>query len=159
MKLATALSEFSDMKKEVAQLRARAKANAIHQEGEQPVEDPNELATQVRALMVRLSARAAEINMTNAATTVSDGRTITQLLAKRDQLNAERGFISDLADCATPSQRSLYGRRARSELKDETLLDVPVLRAEADRLAREYRQLDDTIQAANWATEMGELKP
>ena len=47
-------------------------------------------------------------------------------------------------------------RSTRSELRYVTDLSVTELRGQADRVARELRELDTLIQQANWNTELVE---
>jgi hypothetical protein len=45
-------------------------------------------------------------------------------------------------------------RVTRTELRTTATVDVPAVRRELDDLARQTRQLDVRIQAANWATDL-----
>ncbi|WP_256838452.1 DIP1984 family protein [Ornithinimicrobium faecis] len=155
MKLAEALSRRSDAQKRLEQLRARATGSARYQEGTPPPEDPAELHTEALAVIDEIEQLVRRINRTNAATKLAPNLTITDALAQRDALSAKRALTATLADAASGQRRELgWGRQLRSELRDVTDLSVPQLRREADQQARAHRELDSTLQEANWATEL-----
>ena len=52
------------------------------------------------------------------------------------------------------SASSLTRRATRSEIKILSAVPVPEYRKKADALARELREVDGAIQAANWTTEL-----
>ncbi|MFJ6417353.1 hypothetical protein [Paeniglutamicibacter sp. NPDC091659] len=47
-----------------------------------------------------------------------------------------------------------FGRNTRSELRYISIVDVPVIRVEADSLAAQRREPDTRIQEANWTNEL-----
>ena len=47
----------------------------------------------------------------------------------------------------------MYGQ---AEVRYQRVVDVAALRRQADELAREARELDTRLQAANWSVEMVE---
>lgn len=158
MKLAEALALRSDAQKRLAQLEARATGAARYQEGEEPAEDATALLAQARAVAGEIEGLIVKINRTNAATEIDPGFTITDAIARRDVLALRRKVVVAVADAAagTGEDGANWGRQLRSELREIT--DVPVgdLRQEADDLAKQYREVDLRIQAANWATELVE---
>lgn len=157
MKLAEALVLRSDAQKRLEQLSARASAVARYQEGEPPAEDPAVLVEQARATVDEIEGLVRRINRTNAATELQAGQTITDAIARRDALKARRKLEADIADAATGRDRGLgFMRSTRSELRYVTDLSVTDLRGQADRVARELRELDTLIQQANWNTELVE---
>lgn len=147
MKLAEALQERSDLSQRIAQLRSRLSANATVQEGERTAEDPSDLLKELNQCIDQQEKLIARINLTNSRTVV-DGLTLTELLAKRDSLNlrieAYHGLISDASRLAQ--------RAVRTEIKILSAVDVPTLQKEADRLSKELRKVDNTIQETNWLT-------
>jgi hypothetical protein len=158
-----ALSERAEIDKMIAQRRSRIKASARYVEGEEPAEDAAELLTEVRALMHRREVLVRAINERNAATYMGhpdpeiDARmTITEALAYRDRLNAERNLLNEVADYASPGASDYgYGRmRRRSELPEKTDLGIKELRTEADQIARKHREIDGLIQQSNWTTNL-----
>lgn len=149
MKLAEALQERADLNRRLQQLQQRLANNAIVQEGEQPAEEPQELLTELDGCIKMLEQLITRINLTNCRAMV-DGESLTTLLARRDALKLKLSAYRDLAYNA-----SQLGRRAtRTEIKLFSAVNVKDLQKQVDALARELRLLDNSIQAANWATEL-----
>lgn len=152
MLLAEALSQRADITTRLAELKQRAVRNARHQEGEAPAEDPMELLAEFERLTGDLEARVLQINVTNMATEVEPGVTMTAALARRDALRARHRMLVELADGAVHPR----DRFTRTELRYESAVDVRALRQAADDVARRLRELDTRIQQVNWATELQE---
>ena len=149
MKLAEALQERADLDRRIQQLRQRLSSNAIVQEGERPPEDPQELLAELDRCIDDLERLIGRINLTNCHTMV-DGQSLTSLLARRDALKLKLSAYRDLAYDA-----SQLGRRAtRTEIKLFSTVDVKGLQKQVDAMAKELRLLDNSIQAANWNTEL-----
>ncbi len=149
MKLAEALQERADLNRRIQQLRERLQNNAIVQEGEKPAEDPKALVRELDGCVDSLETLIARINLTNCQTVV-EGRSLTQLIARRDALTLKLGAYRDLASAA-----SQIGRRAaRSEIKLLSTVDVQALQKQVDDMSRDLRLLDNQIQQANWTTEL-----
>ena len=72
------------------------------------------------------------------------------LLAKREALTLQISILQSFLEAA--SQTVMRG--SRMEVKIHSTVDVAKLRREADDLSRQLRQLDSTIQSANWLTEL-----
>ena len=149
MKLAEALSERSNIRSRISQLQDRLEMNARVQEGEKPAEDPEALLAELNGLCARLEELITRINLTNAQT-LSDGETLTALLARRDVLNlqieAMRGFLREAS--------ALTSRGMRSEIKILSTVNVQQYRAKTDALSKALRELDVRIQGLNWTTEL-----
>jgi hypothetical protein len=152
MLLAEALSQRADINTRLAELKQRALRNARHQEGEAPAEDPMELLAEFERLAGDLEVRVLQINVTNLATEVEPGVTMTAALARRDALRARHRMLVELADSAVQPR----DRFTRTELRYESAVDVRALRQAADDVARRLRELDTRIQQVNWATELQE---
>lgn len=149
MKLAEALQERADLNRRIQQLQQRLGNNAIVQENEKPIEDPKALLEELDRCIASLEDVITRINLTNCRTQV-DGESLTALLARRDALKLKLGAYRDLAYRA-----SLVGQRASGrEIKLLSAVSVPQVQKEVDALAQELRLLDNSIQAANWATEL-----
>jgi len=153
MKLAEALALRADASRRIEQLRVRIAGNARYQEGELPTEDANTLLTRAYEACDELESLIRRINRTNAATALGAG-TITDAIARRDVLRLRHGVISAAADAASGRDRGALGRQLRSELKFLAALPVAELRAQADQLARDIRDLDVDIQRTNWEAEL-----
>ena len=149
MKLAEALQERADLDRRVQQLQQRLENNAMVQEGESPAEDPAELLAELDGCIGALEQIVARINLTNCRTTV-EGKSLTQLLARRDALKLKLSAYRSLAQSAS----HLGHRGMRSEIKWLSTVNVRELQKRVDQLAKELRALDNAIQAANWATEL-----
>lgn len=149
MKLAEALQERADLNRNIEQLRARLVNNAIVQENEKPAEDPKALIKELDSSVERLEELMHRINRTNCAT-VSDGRTITELIARKDALRVKISVYKDLV-----ANASQTGRRARmTEIKILSTVDVKKLQKQIDDMSKELRITDNTIQSLNWSTEL-----
>ena len=84
MKLAEALSIRKDLQKRIQQLEQRIKSNVKVQEGDEPLEDPNELMKELHSCLIQLEELIGRINLTNLNTKNAEGLSITQLMAKKD---------------------------------------------------------------------------
>lgn len=149
MKLAEALQERADINRHIARLNARLAANAVTQEGEAPAEDPAELLKRLDCCLARLEALMSKINLVNSETTVN-GRTLTEMIARRDCLRARIASYQKLIDAASQGLQ----RMGRSEIRIVRAVDVRALQKDVDTFSAEQRRLDNEIQHANWTTEL-----
>ena len=149
MKLATALSERADIQRRLSQLQTRLNNNAKVQEGEEPAEDPKALLKELDALLERLEWLMARINLTNSAT-VSDGKTMTELLARRDCLAKRLGIMRAFLDNASAKT----DRYSQKEIKVLSTVKVSELQKKLDLNSKALRELDEQIQSLNWTTEL-----
>jgi len=158
VKLAEALALRADATRRVDQLRTRIVANARFQEGEEPAEDAQALLAEAGAVLDELEDLIRRINRTNAATRIGPEGTITDALARRDVLRTRHSVVTAAADAAVGRSQAGMGRQLRSELKMLAALPVAQLRAQADDLARQIRELDVRIQQSNWEFDLMELR-
>ena len=149
MKLAEALQERSDLNTRIAQLRTRISNNALVQEGEQTAEDPAELIRQLNACVKELEELIGKINLTNSTTKV-EKKTLTEWLASRDALTLKLSIYRDLVNEASTSAYRARG----TEIRIKPAVNVASLQKEVDQMSRNLRLIDNTIQAANWSTEL-----
>ncbi|MBR6407086.1 MAG: DIP1984 family protein [Clostridia bacterium] len=149
MKLAEALQERADLNSRLEQLRYRLQANATVQEGEKPAEDPQQLLAEMKECVERLEELMARINKTNGNTVV-DGKTLTELIAKKDALTLEISIMRDFLNAAS----DLAARASRTEIKILSTVDVRELRRQVDDMSRELRLTDNALQQANWTAEL-----
>lgn len=154
MKLAEALSLRANAVRRIEQLRTRVVGNARYQEGEAPAEDAAALLEEVDEVLGEYEALIRRINRTNAATTLGADGTLTDALARRDALRLRHNVLTTAADAAAGKNQPGYTRQLRSELKMLSALPVAELRAQADQVAREHRELDVRIQRSNWEVEL-----
>lgn len=154
MKLAEALSLRADAMRRIEQLRTRVVSNARFQEGEEPAENAAALLDEAREVLAEYETLIRRINRTNAAANIGADGTLTDALARRDALRLQHSLIIDAADAAAGKNRGGYTRQLRSELKILSALPVAELRAQADGLAAQLRELDVRIQRANWEVDL-----
>lgn len=149
MKLAEALQERADLRRKADMLSERPGNNALVQEDDTPAEDPAVLLRELDGAMERLEELVAAINRANSQTLV-DGRTITELIARRGSLGAKVSILrKPVSKTNTPQ-----ARYTRSEVRYVRAVDVAELQGEADRLAKELRLVDNALQKANWETDL-----
>lgn len=148
------MNRRSDLQKRIAQVEQRLQGSVIVQEGEEPPERPDELMSELDSLCDELQRLIAQINHTNAGTRLPSGETVTEAVARRDvlgfRINALRGAMRAATD------RGLFGRYSRSEIRSVRQVRVADLQALIDGRARELRELDDRLQQHNWTTPMVE---
>lgn len=124
---------------------ARARAG-----GEPPVEDPTALLSERDCVAERLADLITRINRTNLEATLADGATLTDALARRDVLQLRVQAYTQAADAGA----ARGDRYSQSEIRYVAAIDVAAVRARADALAKEWRELDIRIQEANWQSEL-----
>ncbi len=149
MKLATALSERADLQRRIAELSERLNNNAKVQDGEKPAEDPNELLAELNKNFERLEELIARINHTNNETKSGD-LTLTDLIARRDCLKQKIGIMRSFLNSASEK----VSRYTKTEIRILSTVSVSKLQKEVDKLARELRETDETIQGLNWTTDL-----
>lgn len=149
MKLAEALNLRADIAKRIAQLNVRLQNNALVQEGEKPAENPADLLKELDELIIQQEELIARINLTNAKT-VSDGKTLTELIAHKDTVRTKIDVMRTFLDAASRT----YTRGMRSEIKILSTVNVAELRKTVDALEKVFRETDVKIQTLNWNTEL-----
>ena len=102
MKLAEALQERADLNRNIEQLKDRLIHNALVQEGEQPVENPEKLKQELDVSISRLSYLIAHINETNCKTFV-EGKSLTELIAQKDALSVKIYTYKDIVYAGSQS--------------------------------------------------------
>ena len=151
MKLAEALAIRKDTQKRIEQLKSRVLNNVRVQEGDVPSEEPKELMKEMDARLNTLFALIFKINKTNM-NTISEGRTITEMMAERDILSIRITSLREIFNKASESQE----RYSRSEIKMVTTIDIKPLGKKIDDLSKQLRELDMKIQTLNFTTELME---
>ncbi|MFF5790996.1 DIP1984 family protein [Paeniglutamicibacter sp. NPDC012692] len=150
MKLAEALAKRADLATRMSQISSRIEQNVLVQEGEKPAEDPLALLAEHDRLAAELQELIVRINATNLSVTVPGHESMTAALARRDVLRQQVRLRQTVATRAS----ARFDRSTRSELRYVSIVDVPVIRSEADALAAKLRELDTRIQEANWINEL-----
>lgn len=152
MILAEALSLRKDLQTRIEQIKSRLVSNIRVQEGDTPAEDADELMKELDGCLKQLETLIHRINVTNLATRGDDGRTITAMMAQKEVLTKRLDVLRTVFNTATQNQ----DRYSRSEIKMVTLIDVKALSKEIDRRSKQLRELDITIQALNFGTQLAE---
>jgi hypothetical protein len=152
MKLAEALIERKAAQDKIGELNERLQRVLVVQEGERPVEDPAALLGEIEQVAQRLEVLIVAINRTNMQARLAGEQTLTETIAHRDVLRMRRGVI----DGAIRSAGNPQYRTRGSEIKFVVAVDVAQLHSQRDALAKEYRELDTAIQAANWSVDLSE---
>ncbi|MBC8063457.1 MAG: DIP1984 family protein [Chlorobia bacterium] len=150
MKLSEALSQRSDLNKRIAEVTQRMVDNAKVQEGTTPAEDCATLLGRLEEMASQLQRLMAQINKTNLATNLSNGKSLTDSIAERDILLVRIGYHRKLADAGVIKQSV----QTRTEVRFVPQVDVTKLRETCDELSKAHRILDLQIQAANYTTEV-----
>jgi hypothetical protein len=145
-----ALIRCAEMKKRFAQLPERFAASALVQEGDEPPERPEMLLAELDDLAQELEQLIARVNLTNAATRLPQGLTVTEALARRDVLALRATVLRAAIRAAT--ERGLIGRYGRSEIRVIRVLNVAALQDQLEALTRTRRELETELQRHNWTT-------
>ena len=149
MKLAEALILRSDLQKRIEQLRVRLNNNAKVQDNDKPSENPEELLNELDNNINQLKILIKQINRTNCVT-VSNGQTLSDLIAERDTLTLKSNILRGFLNIAG-QKVNLY---STTEIKIMSTVDVPALQKELDQLSKKIRETDTELQQANWLTEL-----
>jgi hypothetical protein len=150
MKLAEALLLRSDMKKKLASLRERIAANAVVQDKEKPQENPAQLMKEAAGILGDVEGLVLQINAANAASKASDGRSLAQLVARRDTLVQQHSLLQ----VAVQGARKEPDRYSMKEIKWVATVDVAKLQKQSDDLSKKIRELNALIQETNWRVEI-----
>jgi hypothetical protein len=150
MKLAEALSLRADRHKRMLQLTERIKANALVQEGDAPSEDAGDLIQEFNHLANEFEDIVTRINRTNLAVHLSDGRSLTEAIARRDALKFHINLWRQVAEAGAVKQI----RGTKSEIKFVSTINVREARENTDRFSKELRELDTKLQEANWLNDL-----
>lgn len=150
MKLAEVLIERKDLKTRLSDLESRIRRNAQYQEGDQPSEDPKELLAEYDAISSQLERMIVRINLTNNTTRLLDGTLMVEALARRDNLRSKHKLYTNLAEDAFPAQN----RYSKKEIRLISSVDIKSIQKQADKIAKQYRELDLHVQQTNWTTDL-----
>ena len=149
MKLAEALQERADLKRKLNSLRERLARVVLVQEGGKPVEDPQELLRIQDACFQRMEYLIAAINHSNDVIEVN-GMTLTQLIAKKDVLLMKLAAYKNVIREAGSDTSRARG----TEIRILPTVRTAELQAEADRMSKEIRILDNLLQETNWTRDL-----
>ena len=150
MKLAEALLSRADSKKRLEFLKSRMEKVAKIQEGDKPSENPLELLAEYDRLLTSFTELVVRINQTNIVAKLDNGMSLTEAIAQRDALTMKWHTYKSLIDEAAIKQ----DRYTRSEVRFVATVDVADLQKRSDDIAKQRRDLDFQIQAANWQADL-----
>jgi hypothetical protein len=148
MKLAEALIKRRDIDTAIANLNMSLQENVKVLEGTKPFEDPLALADQMQILIDEQAKLIQKINKTNNKTVTPDGRTLDELITLREQLKRRHKLFDGAYKHAFSNTRSY------NEVKYVIAVDMQMLKNKISAAAKEFRELDNKIQAINWITEL-----
>lgn len=147
-----ALTRRADLQKRIEQLQERLRGSVLVQEGDEPPEAPEDLLAEFGSVCDELQRLIAQINLTNAETSLTDGQTVTEALARRDVLGIRQSGLRSAIRAATKDSGGGLLRYSRSEIRMVRQISVGELQSQVDELAKRQRELDARLQAHNWAT-------
>lgn len=150
MKLAEALSQRAQLNIKISQLKSRLKDCVKIQEGDDLTETPEEVISELDATLRELRSLVYRINITNTATCLENGENLTSLLARRDAFGIKVKAIYDALQKITTKE----DRFSRNEIRYVRTVDVKEFRKIYDESAAQLRQLDLTIQALGFKTDL-----
>jgi hypothetical protein len=150
MKLAEALLLRADMQSKLDSLRGRIARNAVVQEGESTHEDAEELIKDAFRVIGEKEALVVKINQTNLSSSLPNGLSLTEALALRESLEQQHSVLQH-AVRHTQKEQDRYSSR---EIRWLSTLNVSDLEKQSEVLAKEIRELNATIQEANWSAEV-----
>lgn len=153
MKLAEALIQRAALVTRYTDLKERITRNVLVQEGEKPSEDPTILLDEARTVLAELWVIITNINRTNSETYVNPTDTLTQTLANRDILRMRHNLLKEMTGAVAGERGGLF-RYSRAEIKQVPVIDIAKVQQEADGVAQQLRELEVTIQQANWETDL-----
>ena len=152
MKLAEALSLRAELKSKINALGLRIRESAKIQEGDEPVEDVDELRKELDDSLNQIEDLIYRINMTNVHAATIDGESLTRLIAHRDVLSKRVAIMGNIVN-QIGSNDTRFGK---NEIRFIRTVDVRELHKEVDKYSKQLRELDLKIQELNWTVELVE---
>ena len=146
MKIAEALLMQVELKKRLASLGDRIARCVRLQEGDTAPEQPEDLIRQCLAISEERMRLDTVIELANQRATLADGRTLAQALAEREHLK-RTGSVYSTAIEASKVDPNRYGQ---AEIRWICTIDLKSMHQRVDDVARQVRELNVLIQAANW---------
>jgi hypothetical protein len=150
MKLAEALVLRSDMQKKLASLKERIGRNSVVQQGDKPHEDPAQLLKEAVGVLKQLEALVVRIHKANLQTKLSDGRSLSEVIAARDTLVQHHSLLQHAITNATREP----DRYSMKEIKWVAVQKVSSLQKQADDVSKKIRDVNMVMQKANWEVEL-----
>ncbi len=152
MKLAEALILKEDLQERLEKIEVRLLNNANVQEGEIPVENPQDLMADLEQVTEELTDLVIRINRTLGTVKFNDTDTISDIITKIDGILNKREILSNFLEAAMIKP----DRYRRSDLRYLRTVNVKELQKQVDELSRQYRELDNRFQEKNWTIDLVE---
>jgi hypothetical protein len=150
MKIAEALLLRADMQKRLESLRDRISKNVVVQEGEQPAENPEKLLADAMRIAEEFQKMIFSINKANLSGKTARSRSLTEAIAERDALVLKHSILNTAVNSAVkPPDR--FGLR---EIRWVKAVEIKPLQDQVETLAKQIREVNIEIQAANWQIEI-----
>ncbi|MBP8132542.1 MAG: DIP1984 family protein [Candidatus Hydrogenedentes bacterium] len=151
MTLQEALARRGRLQVHIEDLVSRLHSCSRVLEGIVPPEEPEYLLGQVKAALSDLETLVGQIERTNRETNVTPWQTLSDLLVRRNFVQRRAKLLKGVADHAVKGETPYY-----REGRYDVTVQVTALYAEVASLSREYEELDNQIQKANWQTQLAE---
>lgn len=148
MKLAEALIKRRDLDTAIANLNLSLQENVKVIEGTKPFEDPLELVEILNNIINEQAKLIQRINKTNNSTFIDDNSTLDELLTIREQFKRRHKILNDAFKNAFSYTRNY------DNIKYVKAVDMQILKSKISDAAKDFRKLDNKIQAINWSTEL-----
>lgn len=156
MKLAQALNLRKQHKEDMARLITLLKSQSVEVAGDpKPEKSCGELIQAIMGLAEKQTALVQNINHTNTVSTLPfGGASLADALVKRNTIATMRLAMETLLQVESRERRGYD--RAGNVVAIPTILalDLSKVRRIIDGAAREWRELDDAIQQANWTVDL-----
>lgn len=150
MRLAEALINRGNCQKRIEILKEKLIKYSKVQEGDVPPEDPDDILKEINKNYEALVNYIKSINKTNSETMFDEKNSFADVLAYRDVLIQRYNLTKKVIDSAV----DIGNRYSRNEIKILSTISVKEYQKEADRIAKEFRELDLKIQEKNWQVDL-----
>lgn len=149
MKLAEALNLRSTLIKEIAELRKRLVDCVSIQEGETPIDTAEELLKEIEPLTEKLYRLVFQINLTNMETK-EDGKSITELLAERDELGLRTSILNEALRRVNENKM----RYRSDDIRYIRTVEPSFLRDLLSKESAKLRKINLKIQMLGWTHDL-----
>lgn len=153
MKLAEALQYRKHLVKQIKMSQEDLDAILMGYRKPGPQEEPDGLLRQIALNHAQLESLVLEIYKANARTRLPSGRTLIETIAHRDTLLKRIEHLKALLGRLVAKSSQAPWPPTRSKVQ-QLRLTPQAIRNEINSLALEIRELDRSIEHANWSTEL-----
>ncbi len=150
MKLAEALIKRGNLQKRIEGLKEKLIRYSRVQEGENPPENPDDIYKELKLNLDELISFVQRINKTNSKIMFDEKYSIADVLTYRDILLHNYKILYKVIESAT----DIGDRYSKKEIKVLSSINVKGYQKEADKISKEYRELDIKIQEKNWLIDL-----